>query len=448
MSATACSSPLDAPSHAESLGAEITRLCSYLYAAEYRLLALIREFDEREHWASLGFCSCAHWLNVKCGLGMNAARERIRVARALPDLPKISAAFECGRLSYSKVRAMTRVADGANEDYLMMVAQHGSAYHVETLVAKYRRAERLMDAQHVNAVHARRELKYYYDEDGCLVIRARLAAERGALVLKALERATELDVSAETSAPATAGEPASAPEPVAARRADALADIAETYLGSETNAGTTADRYQVVVHVSAETRDVQNGPQVSAETPEIENGPPIAMETSRRIGCDSAIVFLEERADGEPLSIGRKARTVPAPIRRALKSRDHGCRFPGCTHARFVDAHHIHHWANGGETSLDNLVLLCRRHHRLVHEGGFRCDRTNNGEFIFRSPQDIILDDRQALPGVPDACAVERWLDQEFFEAGIDSDSCVAKWYAGDRMNWNDAVSLMFPRKH
>ncbi len=448
MSAAARSAPLDAPSPAESLGAEITRLCSYLYAAEYRLLKLIREFDEREYWASHGFSSCAHWLNVKCGLGMNAARERIRIARALPDLPKISAATECGRLSYSKVRAMTRVADASNEDFLMRVAEHGSAYHVETLVAKYRRARRLMDAQHANTVHAQRELKYYYNDDSCLIIRARLPAERGALVLKALQRAMELGVSAETSTPATAREPASPPELAAARRADALADVAETYLVSETNSGTTADRYQVVVHVSEETREVQTGSQFSAETPEIENGPPIAMETSRRISCDSAIVFLEESADGEPHSIGRKARSVPVPIRRALKSRDHGCRFPGCTRSRFVDAHHIRHWANGGETSLDNLVLLCRRHHRLVHEGGFRCDRTNTGEFIFRSPQDVMLDDRHALPGVPDSDAIERWLDQEFFEAGINSESCVARWYAGDTMDWNYAVSLMFPRKH
>lgn len=112
-------------SDAEQLGAEITELCSYLYAAEARLLTLIRQFDENEYWAEQGLCSCAHWLNLKCGIGMNAAREKVRVAHALAKLPKINEAMANGTLSYSKVRAMTRIADASNEDYLMMIAEHG-----------------------------------------------------------------------------------------------------------------------------------------------------------------------------------------------------------------------------------------------------------------------------------------------------------------------------------
>ena len=110
---------------ADQLGAEITELCSYIYAAEARLLTLIRTFDEKEYWAQQGLCSCAHWLNFKCGIGMGAAREKVRVAHALAELPKVSEGFASGKLSYSKVRAITRIADESNEDYLLMIAEHG-----------------------------------------------------------------------------------------------------------------------------------------------------------------------------------------------------------------------------------------------------------------------------------------------------------------------------------
>ncbi len=137
-------------STADQLGAEITELCSYIYAAESRLLTLIHEFDEKEYWAKQGLISCAHWLNFKCGIGMNAAREKVRVAHALARLPKISDGFARGKLSYSKVRAITRIADKSNEDYLLMIADHGTAHHVEKLVSKYRTAKRLQDAEIAN----------------------------------------------------------------------------------------------------------------------------------------------------------------------------------------------------------------------------------------------------------------------------------------------------------
>ncbi len=139
-------------SKTEQLGAEITELCSYLYAAEARLLSLIRQFDEKEYWAGQGLCSCAHWLNFKCGIGMNAAREKVRVAHALAKLPKINDAMANGKLSYSKVRAMTRIANESNEDYLMMIAEHGTAHHVEKLVSKFRTAKRLQDAEIAQAL--------------------------------------------------------------------------------------------------------------------------------------------------------------------------------------------------------------------------------------------------------------------------------------------------------
>ena len=173
------------------LGQEITELCGYLYAATYVLLVKIREFDRDGLWQLEGIHSCAHWLNWKCGIGMNAAREKVRVANALGELPKISEAFSKGKVSYSKVRAMTRIATPKNEDYLLMIAIHGTAYHIESLVARYRRCERLKDSQNAVRQQESRETWYTYDHDGSLVFHGRLPPEQGALVLKALEKAVQ-----------------------------------------------------------------------------------------------------------------------------------------------------------------------------------------------------------------------------------------------------------------
>jgi len=224
---------------------------------------------------------------------------------------------------------------------------------------------------------------------------------------------------------------AETPEPIAARRADALAEVAETYMNNSESSGSTADRYQVVVHVTAETSEINDGPHVTAET-------------SRRIACDSSIVNIKEDENGEPLSIGRRSRSIPPPMRRALGIRDGGCRFPGCTNNRFVDGHHIKHWADGGETSMDNLVLLCRHHHHLVHDGGFDCKKSADGEIYFVDQQQKPMPNWAELPKLADAHDIEKWLDREFFEATADGEGCAAKWYAGDRMDWQMAVSALF----
>ena len=425
-----------AQTEAEQLGAEITELCSYIYAAESRLLALIREFDEKEYWAQQGLCSCAHWLNLKCGIGMNAAREKVRVAHALAKLPKISERFAAGALSFSKVRALTRIADEVNEESLLMIAKHGTAHHVEKLVSKYRVAKRLQDAEFANEQYNSREVTHYYDHDGCLVIKARLPAEQGALVVKAIEMAMDAEFAERSSdvsedVTAVTSEDNDEPVPIAARRADALANVAETYMNNNESSGSTADRYQVVVHVTAETSNLEDGPHVTAET-------------SRRIACDCAVVAIKENENGEPLSIGRRSRSIPPPMRRALRARDKGCRFPGCTNTRFVDGHHINHWADGGETSLDNLVLLCRHHHHLVHEGGFACEKSPDGELKFKDQRDETLAPSPMMPGVAANDDVQQWMDREFFEANIDSETCTAKWYAGERMDWDLAVGGLF----
>jgi hypothetical protein len=203
-------------------------------------------------------------------------------------------------------------------------------------------------------------------------------------------------------------------------------------MNNDESSGSTADRYQVVVHVTAETSQIEDGPHVTAET-------------SRRICCDSTVIKIKEDENGEPLSIGRRSRTIPPAIRRALRVRDGGCRFPGCTHTRFVDGHHIRHWADGGETRLDNLVLLCRHHHHLVHEGGFTCEKSNDGEVCFRDPSQQPLPTFSELPKVASEQDLKRWLDNEFIAATADNDGCDARWYAGERIDWQMAVSALFP---
>jgi len=434
----------------ERIADEISELCSYIYAAEHRLLTLIREFDEQQGWQHLGFHSCAYWLNFKCGMDLNTARERIRVAHALGRLPQIDSRFAAGAVSYSKVRAMTRIANEGNEDYLLMVATHGTAHHVEKLVQKYRRTKRLQDADAANEQYENRQLSYHYDHDGCLVIKGRFPAEQGALIVKALEMAMEkqysedagstdpasLDVSADQVPLGQASEPT----PISTRRADSLAEIAETYMNAEPVPNSTADRYQVVVHISDRLENLSDDSDFDAC---IENGPHVSAETSRRVACDSSVLGIKEDENGEPLAIGRKTRSIPPAMRRALRMRDEDCRFPGCTNDRFVDGHHIEHWADGGETNLDNLVLLCRHHHHLVHEGGFSCEKNGSGEVVFRDQRRTPLATWAPQPRISDE-DIKDWLDREFFDKGIDADTCRSQWYAGERMDWNLAVGHLF----
>ena len=346
----------------DELAAEICTLSGHINAADHRLLELVAEFDQRNGWSDGATQSCAHWLNWKCGIAMGAAREKVRVARALEKLPKITAAMKCGGLSYSKVREITRVATTQTEDYLLMIAEYGTAAHVERLVRAYRRCKEAEELSREARQQETRSVNYRYDDDGSLILNCRLPAEAGVRMLKAIDLALEElppppkpDVPAGTFAPRV---------PFSMRRADALALVAESFLAHGVIEAAGGDRHQIVVHVAQETlKDRKAG------CCEFEDGPSMAAETARRFSCDASVVELTENEDGEPLNVGRKTRTIPAPLRRALKARDQGCRFPGCANSRYMDAHHIVHWVNGGETKPSNLVCLCRFHHHAVHEG-------------------------------------------------------------------------------
>ena len=367
----------------------ITELAAHLDAGTYRLLVLIAEFDARQGWEGVGMRSCAHWLNWKCGIALGAARERVRVARALPDLPEISAAFRKGEISYSKVRAMTRVATRDNEHALLEVALAGTARHVEQQVRWYRQVKRIEALERDNTRHAQRELSCHRDDDGFWIVKARLTPEQAAIFRSALEAAMDTMREENEDVPAGTSAKVDAPvaDPVASRRADALVRLSEAFLGGNSGKLNGGERCQVQVLTDMETlRKCGAG----AES-EIEGHGNVSAETSRRLACDCSLVKWNQDINYKPMNIGRKSRSVPPSIRRALQRRDGGCRFPGCTCTRFVDAHHVVHWADGGETSLENLVLLCRTHHRLVHEGGFGVEMGANQAPRFTLPDGTTL---------------------------------------------------------
>ncbi len=342
----------------QSLCAEIVALCAGIHHAEYRLLALIEKLDAAKSWRHEAMPSCAHWLNAHCGLDLVTAREKVRIAGALPRLPLIRECFESGELSYSKVRAITRVAGADNEARLVEMARTSTAAHVARNVAAMRQAERLGESKAAFDAYRHRTFTCHTDADGTLVFEGRLPADQGALLVQALDRAMEwLGTNLEET-------------PQSVRRADALAILGERFLAAppQANEGlNTADRFQITVHAPAGAL-LEHGVIDADDPPQIEDGPVLAAETLRRLACDSALVRILESGAGEPLDIGRKTRVIPPALRRALKRRDRGCRFPHCTNTRFVDGHHILHWADGGATCLDNLVLLCRlcraRHNR------------------------------------------------------------------------------------
>jgi hypothetical protein len=397
---------IDAPSvpatHAiselDTLGDEIAELSAHLDAATARLLALIREFDARGGW-NTGFRSCAAWLSWRVGLDLGAARERVRVARALGTLPLLAEALARGELSYAKVRALTRVATPETEARLLGVGRAGTAAHVERIVRGWRCVDRRAEARESALRHAGRALHVHQDEDGMVVLRGRLEPEVGALLVQALAAAWEAlyqrargqdgnvavghgNVSAETPS-------------LAQRQADALALLAETALHHGLDPGAPGERYQVVVHVDAPALADPDQPGQSV----LEDGARVSPETSRRLACDASRVVMRHDDAGRVVEIGARTRTIPPALRRALSHRDRGCRFPGCG-VRVGQGHHLRHWAHGGPTTLSNLALLCRRHHRAVHEEGFQVARGPDGALRFQRP------DGRPLPEVPPPAAV------------------------------------------
>lgn len=345
----------------DDLEAELATLAAHLYAGTCRWLELVAELDRRAGWAEDGCGSCAEWLAWRCALTPRSAREHVRVARCLTALPVTRAAFARGELSYAKVRALSRVATSENEEELLELSRVHTAAQLERTVRAYRRVTTAEAREQLDDAY----LNVFWDPDGSLEIHGRLAPEDGALLLRALDSLRD----------SMWKDGRGSAEPRASRQAsnaEALVAVAESALAHEGKTRPGGERYQVVVH--ADEDELTGGC-------ELEEGSSLAPETARRLACDASVV-----------RDGRRTRTIPSSVRRALRTRDRGCRFPGCENRRFVDAHHVKHWAHGGETTVKNLVLLCRRHHRAVHEGGYRVDAEGRffnpwGKEIVAAPQ-------------------------------------------------------------
>ena len=485
------------PDNPVELRRAVTDMAARINHADWRFIKLIAAMDRTRGWDERGYCSLGNWLDHRCGLGPCAARERVRIARALARLPRIDAAFRDGVLSYSKVRAITRVATRETEANLLTIAGRSSAAELESLVRTHERVgtgdrERICSEQ-------RRSLSWHY-EDGMLVVTAAVPAERGALVIKALQKivdartdereayyqsllagergpvtvAADADPADANLADAELAAEPTEPEPVAneqtngsglfpaaadgqhrngavvadpikvaddsgdvsaeaecatgdvagdrsaeaddlpaslvfelssteQRFADALVDVAEHYLASgpghrERRPG---QHYEVVLTIGR--NELAEQPTPGGARYHVDPDWGIDEEDARQVACDADLTEFVEDARGNLLNYERRRRIVPAPLLRALKLRDHNrCRFPGCPHQRYVEAHHVRHWIDGGETRLENLVLLCGAHHRLLHHGAFHITvEDNDVVFVSRDGEVIEPALRPQFAGIP-----------------------------------------------
>jgi hypothetical protein len=491
----------------ERLEAEICDLAAHLAAATCRWLLLVGEFDRRRGWAGWGLLSCAHWLSWKCGISLKTAREQVRVARALEELPRTRAAFGAGRISYSKTRAITRVAATDTEADWVDLATHAPAAHLDRLVGGYIK----VGATDAADRRAKTRVSWHWEPDGMLRLHARLAPEEGAVVLAALQAAIERgegdpertlerssqsgqdtsplkETSAEDSPPTPVSSdsitsdtsttnrtsevrPPAAHTDVSAEGlnpgtdqpsyADALVAMAEAFLQYGHSTASGADLHTVLVHISADmlgshgsTTDTASGsPSLPAEDAgsfsaeahrtrlavhkrlHIDDGPALDPGTLRCILCDTSAIVMLHDTKGGILNLGRKTRRINNALRRALKERDRGCRFPGCGNRR-ADAHHWRHWVHGGETKLENLILLCRRHHRMIHDEQFVIASPQLGTFVFLRP------DGQQIPSAPAPPRPHGTLEELHASTGMAPVGLAPDWY-GDRLDLDYAVSVL-----
>jgi len=382
----------------EEIGNRIATLAAHIHAAEHEILTLIADFDRRRGWEVCGYPNCAEWLAARIGLGLNACRERVRVARSLERLPLISAAMARGELSFSKVRELSRIEALADEAAVVEFARSATLEKTREFVRGYRMHSRLDETELARRQHEARSAVAFPNMQGMYELHARFPGDPGALVMRALEQfghavhGTSTEVTAKqrfADALTLIFELALAVGPEAVlgqRHADADPapgpDAREVPVPTESPrlpiSGTGPDRYMAFLHVEPATLEWGRESELS----HLHDGTRVAPETSRRLTCDCSLVDVAKDEDGQILNVGRRTRKIPARVRRALEVRDRGCRFPGCCR-RLTDGHHVVHWADGGATALDNLVLLCRFHHTLVHEGGFSMDMPGPGRVNF-----------------------------------------------------------------
>lgn len=414
-----------------ALGAKICAFASRMASATCVWLMMIAEFDRQEGWT--GTNSCAHWLSWACSMSPGTAREHVRVARAMTRMPLMCEEFGRGRLSYSKVRELTRIESMVPERELVDLARTATASQLAKSVRGFRRhhPDRLRQ-------ELRRRTRWYTDDDGSVVLQARLPAEEGALLVAALEAAHDLLERVEDErlqAPVH-----TAPGRNAITQSDALLHLVTLQLAASPTEMSGADRHLVVVHVdsqllSGSTPDTTLHPTDVTSAPahgscQIQGIGGISADTAARLACDAVVTTMVRSAGGAVLAHGRKHRLVRAAQRRALMVRDGQCQHPACHRTTYLQAHHVIHWARGGKTDLDNLILLCRFHHMACHEGGLLLS-AGKGSLPGLPRWDFRLSDGSLLGGSVDQLGGVVCGDEELLWNGID-----------DITSWDDREAL------
>jgi hypothetical protein len=343
---------LDEGEFITELGNRIVRVAAHAAALEYRLLVMIAEFDRRRGWERSGYSDCADWLVMHTGMSRITARERVRMARALEGLPKISETMARGELSYSKVRALVRVATPENEDELLPMARESTANRLEREVSRFREIEQWGDLGAEARRHLRRYLKVADGPDGMVRIRGEVPPEVGALLMKVLDALVDelfrgnLEWSADGGTWGVATDDVTPDQ----RRADALLLLADRAMAMA--GGGVGDPAESVRDAGGATGD---NPAGSREGARLRDRP----------RSNGTVVRVVRGSESEVLDVGRKTRVVPPAIRRALRARDGGCRFP-CD-ARYVGpSHQTRRLLNNGRHHRDG-VLRCQGSKATVH---------------------------------------------------------------------------------
>lgn len=370
---------------------ELGTLMARMTAATCRVALMCAEMDRRGIWGQQFARSAAHWLSWRLGLAPVTAREYVRVGHALPGLPDVLAAFARAEISYSKVRAITRVAFAGDGVDWVMLASTMSAGQLERFIRTMGGVE-ASDEQRA----LRHRVSVRWDDDGALVLTARLEPEAGAIVMAALD-AMERSL-LEEHVPVD-GDSAESRSTGLTRtsRADALVAVARAAIRSPESAPAqaAAPTADVIVHVDRD-HFAPDGPGRGRAW--IEGGGAIPRSTTGRLACDPVLTAVVHGRDGRTVDVGRRRRLVTGRLRRTVMQRDEQrCRFPGCEAARFLDVHHVVHWIDGGRTDADNLLVLCGSHHRMLHRSEFCIVADGLGRFTFRQPTGGIIPTRERV---------------------------------------------------
>jgi hypothetical protein len=422
----------------ETLADQIADLSLRIDMAKHSLLTHLREFDARDGWSGSGFISTASWLAWRIDIDPGAGREHVRVARALGELGRVDAEFATGKLSYSKVRAITRVATPETEQDFLDIATGATAAQIEKIVRAYRRT-RIDPGE--PALDLRRFVRRAETRSGMVRIEAQLTPEQAKVVWEALSAALDAgrreNVSAETGASSKSCVSVETPhaqvDPLVlqAERTDALVSVAQSYLQHD-EPRTLGSGYELVVMTTKE--QLEQGPGGIGGF--LRDGTPVPLHVARMLACDCSRVDVEVAESGEVLDVGRARRTIPSAIGRALWIRDGGCRVPSCGRRHHLHGHHIEAWAEGGKTSACNLILLCPSHHTLVHEGQLIVEIVD-GKVEFRNAYGLPL--RPAPDRGQDLEAIDLWLRSE-----PDYDHERFPTWDGTRLDLDEVLSWMW----